>query len=578
MRVVARVVTAALAAGLLLAPGASAAKPKRSLTVGLVSKSQDKLLRANRVTASVYSKRRGRVRVTAVARSTASRGHGRRVAVTRVVAFRKAGRKHVTLKLTATGRRVLSACGGRRMVLGARLKGARRSVTASDVLRIDRGACQTQTTADITTRNADRCDYLDPSYCLYPWPNDFFTKPDESTPTGERLNLNRQSTPANTAGVHIDPSDQNRADGFSPGNLLVTHVPGMDNQEAWQRTGAVPITDIARYADTDQPVVVINADTGRRQPIWTELDVNATEPSKANLIIRPARNWDEGARYLVALRNLKTKDGKTIDPQPEFRAFRDRLTTKDAAFEARRAHMEDVIGRLAQAGIARDDLYLAWDFTVASEKSLAGRMLKIRDDAFAQLGDTDLANGKVDGSAPNFVVTKVDDLAPCGSDGCQSGEDDKIGRRVTGNILVPCYLDAPGCPPGSRFNYAGSTPGVPAQLPGNTALAPFVCDIPRQQTDSGAPPARPSLYGHGLLGSADEVNAGNVESMAQEHNFVFCATDWAGMSQSDIPNVAHLLIDLSDFPTLADRTQQGMLNFLYLGRAMVHPQGFDANP
>ena len=47
---------------------------------------------------------------------------------------------------------------------------------------------------------------------------------------------------------------------------------------------------------------------------------------------------------------------------------------------------------------------------------------------------------------------------------------------------------------------------------------------------------------------------------------------------ADVPNVATILADLSNFPTLADRVQQGMLNFLYLGRLMIHPQGLGANP
>ena len=77
---------------------------------------------------------------------------------------------------------------------------------------------------------------------------------DKSTDTGKRLNLNIDSMPANKEGVHIDPSDQNKADGFSPGNLIVTHVPGMDNQDAWKKSGAVPINDMARSADKRQPV------------------------------------------------------------------------------------------------------------------------------------------------------------------------------------------------------------------------------------------------------------------------------------------------------------------------------------
>jgi hypothetical protein len=110
-------------------------------------------------------------------------------------------------------------------------------------------------------------------------------------------------------------------------------------------------------------------------------------------------------------------------------------------------------------------------------------------------------------------------------------------------------------------------------------LANFICRIPRSAVDGAhVVPARPSLYGHGLLGSASEVDAGNVSAMANEHNFVFCATDWAGMSTSDVPNVATILADLSNFPTLADRAQQGFINFMYLGRLMIHPLGFNGDP
>ena len=54
--------------------------------------------------------------------------------------------------------------------------------------------------------------------------------------------------------------------------------------------------------------------------------------------------------------------------------------------------MERLFATLQRAGIARNSLYLAWDFTVASERNLSERALSIRDDAFAALGDTDLTD------------------------------------------------------------------------------------------------------------------------------------------------------------------------------------------
>ena len=65
--------------------------------------------------------------------------------------------------------------------------------------------------------------------------------------------------------------------------------------------------------------------------------------------------------------------------------------------------------------------------------------------------------------------------------------------------------------------------------------------------------------------------------MSAEHDFTFCATDWQGMSKLDIPNAINILQEFSRFPSLADRLQQGMVNTLYLGRLLAHPQGFAAN-
>ena len=66
--------------------------------------------------------------------------------------------------------------------------------------------------------------------------------------------------------------------------------------------------------------------------------------------------------------------------------------------------------------------------------------------------------------------------------------------------------------------------------------------------------------------------------MSNEHNFVFCATAWAGFSRDDLPNLLTVLGDLSNFNTLTDRMQQGFLQQLLLGRAFIHPDGLGSHP
>src|SRR3954451_24447102 len=84
-----------------------------------------------------------------------------------------------------------------------------------------------------TGRSAvDGCDALDPSVCMLPFPNDYFTKADPSTKTGRLLDLSLLRMPRNRAAKPIDPTDWNRADGFSPGSLIVTKITQIQTQAA----------------------------------------------------------------------------------------------------------------------------------------------------------------------------------------------------------------------------------------------------------------------------------------------------------------------------------------------------------
>jgi hypothetical protein len=434
--------------------------------------------------------------------------------------------------------------------------------------------------------NVTGCDSIDASACMLPFPNDLYTKADATTKTGRRIDFSLLAMPRNIAGKPIDPTDHNRADGFSPGTPIVTKIAGLDTDEQLDATGAARVWSPELSLRADAPVAVIDADTGEKHLVWAELDhsmdsLGAT-PEDRVLIIRPAKNFLEGHRYIVALR----LPGHEADPT--FANFRD----KGAAFtnpidEQRRPHFEDVFATLEAAGIDREDLTQAWDFTVASGDSLAGRMLHIRDDAFAQLGDENLADMKVEGDAPTFTLTRVTDML-CDQgmgfpedavviDQCPTGEDGPIAYDVKGTMDVPCYLSTPACLPVHSHFVLDPLTNLPTQIPGNVMKVDFRCRIPKVALENPGE-ARPSLYGHGLLGSYNEIGQGQLKDMMSEHNFVFCATDWAGMADQDLPNVLTILGDLSKFNTLADRVQQGMLNFLYLGRLMIHPDGLSSQP
>ena len=444
--------------------------------------------------------------------------------------------------------------------------------------------------AQVVPANATAaCDPIDPTRCLLPFPNDYFTVADASTDTGRRINLSAAAMPRNVAGRPIDPTEWNRNDGWSPGSAVLTLAPGIDLHQTWG-TASLPererdhLADIARYQAADAPIVIINTRTGERHPFWSELDTHPdTTDAERLLILRPAVNFEEGTRYVVALRDLRRADGSVIPAGDAFARYRDRRSVR---FDARRPAMERVFADLAAAGIARQDLYLAWDFTIASERNLSERVLAIRDQAFAGLGDTNLADGVIQGAPPKFTVETVTDFTP--------EEDRATSRRVEGTVQVPNFLtpqvatelqspvevpelgdELPVSAPGSRFYTVGSPNGLPVQNPVQPTLdIPFVCNIAR---GSDVERSRPILYGHGLLGGRGEANGGSTEDL-RLRGFSPCAVDWWGMSTADLANVATILADMSNFPSLADRSQQGFLNFLFLGRALSHPQGFAADP
>jgi hypothetical protein len=394
----------------------------------------------------------------------------------------------------------------------------------------------------------DGCDPFDSAACVLPFPNDYFTVPDPSTDTGVRVDFAADALPANVLGRNIDPTEWNRNDGFSPGSPVLTAVPGIDLEQ----TGAAPITDIGASLATDAPIVLLNTRTGERHPYWAELDSRATDPGRQVLIVRPARNFDENTRYIVALRNLRDADGRAIPAPREFAGYVSGPPTYLPGRDPRFAKMKGLLAELQRVGVNRHDLYLAWDFTVASKRNLTERALAMRDTAFDLLSH----------DAPGFSVTSIEDEP--------FGPDSPVARVVRGTIDAPSFLGGSGGP-GSRISYG------PDDLPAvtGTQTTDFVCTLPRRAFDE---PVMPILYGHGLLGSPHgELTAGNIRQMT-DRGFGYCGTQWIGMADQDVPTVLQLLQDFSAFPTLPDRMQQSFVQFLFLGRAMIHPDGLVAHP
>ncbi|HLB21976.1 MAG TPA: hypothetical protein VK605_07675 [Solirubrobacteraceae bacterium] len=423
-------------------------------------------------------------------------------------------------------------------------------------------AAATSSAAELPTE--PKCEFIaspGSSECMLPFPDDYYTKVDPTSSTGRRIDFRELATPTNATSQHIEVAPYNTGDGFSPGSVIALKIPGIETAADVKAMKAVPIHHLSRYTSANAPVVVIDTSTGQRWPIWVEID-STVKAEKANVEIHPAVNFTSGDRYIVALRNLKNAKKEHLQAPAGFRTYRDNLPSSDEKVNERRPHFEEIFSTLEGAGIARSSLYLAWDFTVASDENNTSRELSMRNEAFSTLGDTTLADGVAQGSSPTFTVTETENEPNPG----------EIARRVKGTVVVPCFL-FPSCAPGGTMLL--NLEGKPIQ--DGVWTANFDCIIPVAATTGAGESARPSLYGHGLFGDASEVGSGPQRSLSQSHDIVQCATDEIGMSETDIPSVVQALQNLSAFPKITDRLQQGLLDELYLGRAMISPSGFASN-
>ena len=395
--------------------------------------------------------------------------------------------------------------------------------------------------------SASGCDALDTRSCVLPFPSDALSADDSSSQTSRRVAFPEQGLPTNSSGVPIDPTAWNRHDGFSPNSPLLTWFDDLDPVAS-----ALPTwTDLESSLGDGAPVALVDVATGERIALWAELDVDSMDGTGQLLVVRPAVSLEHATTYAIGLRGLVTTGGNPVEPSPMFRALRDRLATDIEAVEDRRRDMDETLDALDRAGVARSDVQLAWTFTTASTANTTGDILAMRDQTLVGL----------DTSAPEFAITDVTENPAPG-----------VARLVEGTYSAPNWMTLGGGP-GTILN---RDPDRRLE-PNSVVQSPFACVI-AESVLAGSEPAHAVLYGHGLLGSHLEVRAGNIVAMSNEHNALYCATKWAGISEDDIPTAISALHDFTNFPTFVDRMSQGFINQLVLGRLMLADNGLAGEP
>jgi hypothetical protein len=381
-----------------------------------------------------------------------------------------------------------------------------------------------------------------PTQCGFPFPSNVFLVDDPSTTSGKHVQFRKTTLPA--LHLHnIDPTPWTRSDGFSPGQAALTHLPGATV------TGLPTPNNVELSVTTQSPTILleVNADgTTRLVPHFAELDLSTgAAPADQAFMIRPVERLKDQTRYIVAIRHVVDASGTALAPTPVFQALRDCTPSTDPSVGPRRALYADIFSKLSAAGISRNDLQLAWDYTTASRDNNTRDMLKVRDDALSVVG--------VQGPAYT-ISTVTDDPNPY------------IALRIEGTMHVPLYLTSATLGDSTARLNRGPD-GLPTQ---NGWLDfPFLVQIPNSVAQDTQPD--PVFeQGHGLLGTRYEGEDGYTARLAQDGKYVTVAINLMGFANEDINTAISAVVEEpSTFLGLVDPQHQGIVNELMAMRMMI---------
>lgn len=381
--------------------------------------------------------------------------------------------------------------------------------------------------------------------CGLPFPSDTYLDADPSTSTGFRVHLVSELLPASQATEDpFDPSEHNRFDGFSPATPILAYFP--------EKLDAASLPSQADYdarVRAESATLLIDLSDGSLVPHFAELDLSADiEPSERQpLMIRPARHLRPSGHYGVAItRSLRTLEGDVPARPLGFAQVLAGAQSADAREQKALDGARNVLKALGPHGVPSDDVLLAWDFHTSSLEAMTRNVLTMRDRALKAAGETGLG----------FTIDSVED-AP----------NAEIWKRIRGTFTVPSFLDENDrTQPDTRLTLDDD--GLPKIH--ENAEYPFELVIPATAPAQGPYPLL--VYGHGLLGAADQVSSGHVRRFCNDKGYVCIGTDWIGLSEHEEggigqSNAAWLAVqDINRFRYVGHRLQQSIVNFMVLSR------------
>ena len=389
--------------------------------------------------------------------------------------------------------------------------------------------------------------------CLFPFPSDFFLVDDPSLPSGRRLVLPPAAQIESSRGL-VDPTQVRAIDGAPQHPAIFVYLEHGFDDAAFPG----PNSEAAANPDLASASILLDPESGELVPHFVEVFQGWRDVKGKLLAVRPLVRLRSGTRYVVALKNLVDLEGRAIEAPDGFREMRDGQLAGAPRWVTEYADRleSDVFTVLTDAGVARDELILAWDFTTASEASVTSDLEHMRSDAIARLRAV----------PPRLTVDSV-----------KEGEElprelrAHVHRQIDGFILaVPSYLEGLD---GSRLNRDAD--GRPT-LSGNVRV-PFTAIIPKSvATDIDQGPFRIVQYGHGFFGSRQEIVTNWQYVVANRLRYVMIAIDWWGFAEDDLDDlVPRLTSNLSEAFLFADRLSQAMVNHIALEFAIREALPFE---
>ena len=373
--------------------------------------------------------------------------------------------------------------------------------------------------------------------CALPWPSSAFLKPDTTSPTGVRLNIPAGAFPANIDGLAFDPTPYNTRTGFSPLAQIMFTVPG-----GVDATTLVPWQNMAASLLPTSSTVILDATTGERVAHFAEVDANimAGDFDHQVVYLRPAQRLAGNTTYIVAITNAaKANGGGYLPITPAFASLRDGGTTDNALVEQIRPEYPAIFTALSTAGVDKENLVMAWQFTTSDDDSTIADPIAARDSVLAAMGT----------HAVNVPYAITLDQSP-------DSDDASIARRVQFTYDSPKIT---GPAPQGFLRDASGTPSAMGTITEPGSIIIPACATPQHN-------ARIVLYGHGFFGDLSESQGGYVRAFANATCSVVIGGLWRGMSGDEIPDAVLTVIDMNRARGFSEGVWQGITDFMVLAQ------------